>query len=505
MKKLILFLLIILSGVSFSQNIVEKAILSNNNLQENPTWGSDVLVSNFEPIGPIAGGKLGNTLYLAINDTLATTNLGIIILKSTNEGNNWTLSSVGIILRGRMDRMVFANCGPGPDSLYLFFQYQNTIYRWNVVDNSAFQILATGNFRTFDVTGSSTGALYIFCDVITSNSIPRYASTDGGYNWPITANVTSSGAIPRVSKMVTGDTLILNYYNTSTIVGGDTTSAYIRSARYTQTSNGTLTSAYFHDVATEAVPKHEFKSAMTKGIVWLIYTTGTTGNINIYGRRSTNAGQNYSAAIDVAVNPNVDEYWFDIDVYQSGNGGFDLAYYSDSLQSGPPTNNTDKILYTYCPTQLSFFTVPTQISEHTPGWSPADYRPVIIEIPPVDCGVAWVGADGTAKKIYWDRFLSATKIKKENNLTAEKFSLEQNYPNPFNPTTTIKFEIPENGFVTLKVYNVLEEEVATLISENLNSGIYTYDFDASNLSSGIYFYTLETKGFKDTKKMVIIK
>lgn len=505
MKKIFIIFFLFIAGVSFSQNIINKAIFSENSFKDNPIWGNDILVYNFEPIGPIENGKLGNTLYIAINDTLATTNLGIILFKSTNNGNNWTLSTFGVTFRDKIDRMVFVNSGAGPDSLYLFFIYQNTIYRWNVVDNSGFQVLLTANYRTFDATGSSTGALYIFGDALSSNSIPRYASTDGGYSWPITGTVTSSGAIPRISQMITGDTTILLYYNTTTITGGDTSTAYIRSARYSQTTNGTLSSGYFHDVVTEAVPKHEYKSAMTKGIVWLLYTTGTTGNINIYGRRSTNAGQNYSSAIDVAVNPNVDEYWFDISVYQVGTGGFDLIYYSDSLQSGPPTNNTDKLMYTYANITLGTFTPPEQISHHPPGWSSKDYRPVIVEIPTSDLGVTWVGHDGTPKRVYWDRYELSTRIKNENYLIPEKFSLEQNYPNPFNPVTKIRFEIPKNGFVTLKVYNILGKEVQTLVSENLSSGVYTIDFDGSMLSSGIYFYCLETNGFKDTKKMILMK
>ncbi|MGB9696337.1 MAG: T9SS type A sorting domain-containing protein [Ignavibacteria bacterium] len=505
MKKILIILLILNAGICFSQNIVEKAISVGNNFQNNPEWGTDIIVYNSEPLGPITTGKLGNTLYIAINDTLATANLGIILFTSTNNGNNWTLSPYGIPFRSKIERMVFVNSGAGPDSLYLFFIYQNSIYRWNVVTNTAFQILLTGTYRTFDITGSSTGALYLFVDLLASNTIPRYASTDGGYSWPITATVTSSGAIPRVSQMVTGDTLILNYYNTSTIVGGDTTTAYIRSARYSQTANGTLTSAYFQDVATEPVPKFEYKSAMTKGVVWLMYTTGTTGNINIYGRRSTNAGQSYSSAIDVAVNPNVDEYWFDINVYQATPGGFDFIYYSDSLQSGPPTNNTDKLMYTYTPLSSSTFVTPTQISNYPPGWSLNDYKPVIVEIPLVDLGVAWVGQIGSMKGLCWDRYEYVTKIKNGNNTTIDKFSLEQNYPNPFNPITKIRFTIPNNGYVSLKVFDVLGKEIATLISSNLTAGTYSYDFDGSKLSSGTYFYSLEANGLKATRKMVLVK
>jgi predicted GH43/DUF377 family glycosyl hydrolase/pimeloyl-ACP methyl ester carboxylesterase len=85
------------------------------------------------------------------------------------------------------------------------------------------------------------------------------------------------------------------------------------------------------------------------------------------------------------------------------------------------------------------------------------------------------------------------------------FSLNQNYPNPFNPTTNIEFAIPKSEFVTLKVYNILGEEVATLVSEKLAAGSYKYDWDASSLASGVYLYKLQAGAFQQIKKMVLLR
>lgn len=90
------------------------------------------------------------------------------------------------------------------------------------------------------------------------------------------------------------------------------------------------------------------------------------------------------------------------------------------------------------------------------------------------------------------------------------FSLSQNYPNPFNPVTNIKFELPSNGFVTLKVFNMLGEEVSTLVNnQNLAVGTYKVDFDGANLSSGAYFYKLTVNNsngsYTDVKKMMLVK
>jgi len=83
--------------------------------------------------------------------------------------------------------------------------------------------------------------------------------------------------------------------------------------------------------------------------------------------------------------------------------------------------------------------------------------------------------------------------------------LSNNYPNPFNPSTTIKYEISELSFVTLKVYDVLGKEVANLVSEEKPAGFYEVEFDATALRSGIYFYRLQAGSFVETKKMVLLK
>ncbi len=87
----------------------------------------------------------------------------------------------------------------------------------------------------------------------------------------------------------------------------------------------------------------------------------------------------------------------------------------------------------------------------------------------------------------------------------ETFSLSQNYPNPFNPTTEIKFDIPTRSQTTLKVYNILGQEVETLIDEEMSPGRYVTEWDATEYSSGIYFYKINSKDFVDTKKMVLVK
>lgn len=96
-------------------------------------------------------------------------------------------------------------------------------------------------------------------------------------------------------------------------------------------------------------------------------------------------------------------------------------------------------------------------------------------------------------------------VEKEDDNIVDNYSLSQNYPNPFNPSTQIKFAIKESGMVSLKVFDVLGREVATLVNNEYAAGNYSVDFNAAGLSSGIYFYRLESGSFVQTNKMILIK
>jgi len=116
---------------------------------------------------------------------------------------------------------------------------------------------------------------------------------------------------------------------------------------------------------------------------------------------------------------------------------------------------------------------------------------------------------------YQSKFASMTYSPPPPTNPVMKYVFYQNYPNPFNPSTRIKFSIPQTDshlpggargqLVTLKVYDVLGNEVATLVNEELAAGKYEVEFDAIDLSSGIYFYIIKAGSFVQTKKMVLIK
>jgi hypothetical protein len=117
-------------------------------------------------------------------------------------------------------------------------------------------------------------------------------------------------------------------------------------------------------------------------------------------------------------------------------------------------------------------------------------------------------------KIAWYENLLIVGIGDEQFETPHSFNLDQNYPNPFNPSTKIKFTVTKSplpggdgrgGLVTLKVYDVLGKEVATLVNEEKSAGTYEVEWTAAALPSGVYFYQLKTEGYVKTKKMILLK
>lgn len=98
-----------------------------------------------------------------------------------------------------------------------------------------------------------------------------------------------------------------------------------------------------------------------------------------------------------------------------------------------------------------------------------------------------------------------TDISNSKNSIPESFHLYQNYPNPFNPSTTINYSIPNTSFVTIKVYDMLGREVASLVDENKSAGNYNIKFNAGKLSSGVYFYQLKSGNYTSIKKMLLLK
>jgi hypothetical protein len=303
----------------------------------------------------------------------------------------------------------------------------------------------------------------------------------------------------------TGDTALVVYYGVTIL--NDTNTSGVRFVRYRETAPGTLTSIVgsFVTIITAGTNKDQVEPVRHGMNSWIFFTTGTTGSINFNCIVSTDGGTNYGSPFTIGSLPSRDEYWFDVKHYASG---VDVIYYSDSLQGGAPTNSSDRLYNTYASnTTPSTFTTSVQLSEHPPGWSARGYMPVLFEYfdANADAGAVWVGQDGSNKRVYFDRFNAVVGVTHNGNEIPGTYSLSQNYPNPFNPATKIDFAIPKNGFVTIRLYDMLGQETATIVNKEMTAGSYTADFDASRISSGVYFYKMVSGDYTSIKKMVLVK
>lgn len=122
-------------------------------------------------------------------------------------------------------------------------------------------------------------------------------------------------------------------------------------------------------------------------------------------------------------------------------------------------------------------------------------------------GLPWTDIEGNPRDNFPDigAFEYNGILGAENELQTLGYKLEQNYPNPFNPSTTISFIVPVSSFITLKVFDILGNEVRSLINEEMPIGNYKVEFNSTNLPSGVYFYRLQTENFIKTRKMILMK
>ncbi len=157
-------------------------------------------------------------------------------------------------------------------------------------------------------------------------------------------------------------------------------------------------------------------------------------------------------------------------------------------------------------TSTEFITLPNSfVAGHGTTLQPHDYEWTDVDAssPQVQYRLKQMDLDGMV------HFSEPIAVNTTTTIADEKvvrdYALAQNYPNPFNPTTQIHFELPQSGFVTLKVFDMVGREVATLVNDPRNSGSYTVRFDATNLSSGLYVYRLSAGSYSSVKKMIVMK
>jgi len=182
--------------------------------------------------------------------------------------------------------------------------------------------------------------------------------------------------------------------------------------------------------------------------------------------------------------------------------------YSGTLTLKEPTFNAFEYIYAWKKADGTWVNEPISFGVESRvryvGQDVANHFPINPWIMPQDTWTNNPLKPNDQEKDPYDSYNNYTGLKQEK-VQPLTYSMDQNYPNPFNPSTNIRFSIQKAGLVSLKIYNVLGQEVTTLLNSELSAGTYTYSFDASKLSSGIYFYTIHSNNFSLTKKMILLK
>ena len=178
---------------------------------------------------------------------------------------------------------------------------------------------------------------------------------------------------------------------------------------------------------------------------------------------------------------------YSLDTHSYTEDGKELTHLFEQWSNGQWTNNF-LISYTYDANG-------NILTEVSVMWSNSSWIPVDHMFP--------IGMGYRVSISY--KLLYVTDISTNTNFIASNYSLSQNYPNPFNPSTTISFSLLSKSFVTLKIFDLMGREIATLINGEMSSGSHSQKWNASDLSSGIYFYRLQTGSFTETKKLVLLR
>jgi hypothetical protein len=238
----------------------------------------------------------------------------------------------------------------------------------------------------------------------------------------------------------------------------------------------------------------KYRAQFENNVQFAFYFSGNSNNINywyiddvhIYGPITQSFPPSFLQAKTDTLQSKVNLNW------NNGSSPDPITGYRIQRKRGLPNDSTnyfvlaetDGITYAYSDTSIQANSVYTYRIQTLSG--PGPY------------GSIW-GNEATA---YTSDLITASQ---EENNTITEFILYQNYPNPFNPTTKIKYEIPKLSYVALKVYDILGNDVATIVNEQKPAGIYEVELNASGLPSGVYFYKLRANSVVKVKKMILIR
>jgi hypothetical protein len=471
---------------------------------ESPDWGDDIMITSGKAYDISMDISETGDIYVAVEGRKdgTTTKDSVYIYKSTDGGSTWT--EWGFIYAStrefdQVELMCFDRTAGSEAYILLFFRFDdgwlrvgrrdmNTPGSWGyytivdegVLDFAVDRNYSTSNYRAMCVYDSSN---YIYStrsepssygtvwqDKVNINGLVG-RDLDFAYGWNgavyTTFNGNNSGNLYAIENTNYADPASWDAQYTITQGNVDTTRhAEIIASREDDPNNKVI--VVFEK---QAGSTYDLYDATRDNNVWEAYNTWVVPDENkwpsMYVTKKIAGTQNFRAAFE-----------------QSGEGnlpprlikykGYDGSIWSESF-------------------------------EFSDGDVTGLQKPEVGDIDGSTPVSAFVGANYDG--VYFDNetWVPVSVDDDVISQTPTSFEISQNYPNPFNPSTSIQFKIPENSFVTLKVYNVLGKEVATLLNEEKNAGLYEVTFDATDFSSGIYFYKIEAGNFVATKKMILMK
>ncbi|HEY5123120.1 MAG TPA: exo-alpha-sialidase [Ignavibacteria bacterium] len=467
-------------------------------------WQADVRMTN-DP--QLSFTSFGNARCVAANgdvvhvvwysgDTVGVNGWDIFYKRSTDKGSTWStavnLSNNGLIsynpaiaVSGSDVHVVWFGNGDGNYEEYYIrstdggITWEPKVRLTNALNSSAHgSIAASGSNVHFVWMDYRNGK----CEVFYKKSV------DAGVNWSEDLLLNNSGVksyMPAVAvsgsvvHVVWADSIAGNWeiYYKRSVDGGITWGAD------TRLTNNSAVSNY----PTLAV------SGSTVHIVW---TDNRNKTVTLFYKRSTNGGVTWGSDVEIfKKGPNYSRQFPSIAV----EGSNVHVVYSQFVIGGP------EIYY------VSSVNAGVNWGSDVRLTNSADYSYIpSIAVLNGNINVLWRDYRDGNWEIYYKRYINSpknnlTRTTNMNTGTPDKFSLSQNYPNPFNPVTNINFDIPKQGFVNLKIYDLLGREIQSLVNENLCAGSYSVNWDASPFSSGTYIYRIETQGFAEVKRMLLIK
>ncbi|MDQ3194042.1 MAG: T9SS type A sorting domain-containing protein, partial [Bacteroidota bacterium] len=359
--------------------------------------------------------------------------------------------------------------------------------------------------------------LYISWTRFSGNSgIKLTKSTNAGVNWTPAVDINDPGNEGQGSDPAVG----LNGDVYVTWLGGTATEDYLYFDRSTNGGVSFSTDQIVSIGATPTIPisssgitfpsiETDISGGVRNGNIYITWCDARNGDADIFISRSTNRGLNWSAPLrvnDDAIGNGKLQCWPWIGVNDSGY--ISIIFYdarnttSNTVVEAYLAHSTDGGL-TFTNHKLS--TQPTPTNQPNTAIRFGDY--IGIDYHRNKIVPAWTDerAGGFNMECYTAIVSTPVNIHTISNYRPESFGLKQNYPNPFNPQTIIGYSLTESNDVSVKIYNSLGNEIATLVNQKQSIGSYEVEWNASGHTSGIYFYKLITPNFTETKKMILLK